>query len=89
MTPAGLEEYARAYVAGYESTPKAVANQIVNLSQVDSKEIAAALNQPILVINHVIRSFENQNLFKVNVSRTGDYNLHVYQISPLLKRVLD
>ena len=89
MTLAGLEEYARAYVVGYESMPKAVAHQIVNLRQVDSKEIAAALNQPILVINHVIRSFENQNLFKVNASHTGDYNLHVYQISPLLKRVLD
>lgn len=89
LSPPGLEQYATNYVSGYEALPKQVANQIVNVKQVDTTEIAKALDQPILVINHIVESFQQQQMFKVIVSRTADYNLHIFQISPILKRVLD
>lgn len=88
MTDFGIEEFARNYVAGYPSLRRDVAHQISNLNHVDSTKISTALNQPILLVNHIIDSFENRRLFKTIKSR-GDYNRHVYQISPLLKRELD
>jgi TIR domain len=89
MTSYGMEEFARSYVAGYESLPKDVAHQIVNLNQINSRDIAKTLDRPILLLNHIIESFKRQGLFKVVVSHTGDYNLHIFQVSPLLKRILD
>lgn len=89
LSPYGLEQYARNYVNGYEALPKQIAHQIINVKQCNTTEIAKALDQPILVINHVVESFEQQKMFKVIKSRTGDYNLHIFQISPILKRVLD
>lgn len=89
MTGFGIEEYASNYLDGYSSLPKDVVHKIVNLGQVDSTEISTALNEPILLINHIVESLENRRLFKLIKSHTGDYNRHIYQISPLLKRELD
>ena len=89
ITGAGIEEYASNYIAGYSGLAKAVAHQIVNLNQVDSTAIAVALDQPILLTNHIIDLFENRRLFKTIKPHTGDYNRHIYQISPLLNRELD
>lgn len=89
ITGAGIEEYAKNYVAGYSGLAKAVAHQIVNLKEVNSTAIAEALNQPILLINHIIDLFENRGLFKTRKSHIGDYNRYIYQISPLLRRELD
>jgi hypothetical protein len=89
LTSYGMEEFARNYVAEYASLPKDIAHQIVNLNQMNSRDIAETLNRPILLLNHIIESFKQQGMFKVVVSHTGDYNLHIFQVSPLLKRVLD
>jgi len=89
LTSNGLDEYAKNYIAGYDSLAKEVVHQIVNLDQMDSREISKALGRPILLINHIIGTLERQRKFKVHTSHTGDYNLHISQVSPTLKRMLD
>ena len=85
----GIEMYARHYIPGYTHLRKDVVHQIVNLKEHNSTAIAAALNQPILLINHIVDTLESEKAFKTIKSHTGDYDRHIYQVSPLLKRDFD
>jgi len=89
MTGLGIEMYGRNYIPGYVHLRKDVVHQIVNLKQHKSTAIAAALNQPILLINHIVDTLESEKAFKTIKLHTGDYDRHIYQVSPLLKRELD
>jgi hypothetical protein len=89
VTWLGYEEYAKRYVDRFDLIIHSVALSIVNLAQRNSRDIAAALNKPIMLINHIVHSFEHRSWLKVIKSQTGDYNLHISNnISPHLKRMV-
>jgi|SRR5882724_4031340 len=85
----GIEMYARNYIPAYVHLRKDVVHQIVNLGQDSSVGIATALDQSILLINHIVDKLESEKAFKTIKIHTGNYDRHIYQISPLLKRELD
>ena len=89
IEPYGFEHYASVFIEGYEATSRSIGLQIINLAQRNSREISAALNQPIMLVNHVIGTLEGSRLLKVNKSMTGDYNLFIYNVSPALRRHLE
>jgi hypothetical protein len=84
----GFDQYARVYILDYDSIIKSVALQIINHNQSDSIEISSALQQPLMVVNHIVEVFEHQGWIGVNRIATGDYNLSVYQVRPEFKRWL-
>jgi len=88
VTPFGFEEFAKFCVDGYEEFGKAVGLQIVNMKQNDTREISAILNRPIMLVNHIVDAFARKGWVKVIKVQTGDNNLHIYEISPELKRWL-
>lgn len=85
----GIEMYARNYIPRYVHLRKDVVHQVVNLGQHSSAAIATALDQPILLINYIVDNLESEKAFKTITIHTADYDRHIYQISPLLKRELD
>lgn len=88
VTPIGYEEYAIHYVDGYESIVKSVALQILNHDQQNSSEISTTLEQPIMMVNHIIGRFEARSWVKVIRSTSGDFNIYVYDTHPRLKRLV-
>lgn len=87
VTPFGYEQYAKVYVDGYDSIIESVGLQILNLERRNSREISSALDKPIMLINHIIHSFERCGWVKLIKVSTGDHNLHIFNnISPELKR---
>jgi hypothetical protein len=89
MIAFGIEMYARNYVPLYVHLRKDVVHQVLNLGQDSSAAIARALDQPILLINHIVDNLESERAFKTIKIHTASYDRHIYQISPLLKRELE
>jgi hypothetical protein len=88
ITSFGFEEYARLYIEGYDKVVEAVGLQIVNLNLKDTTEIATNLNQPLMLVNHIVNTFQSNGWLKASKSMGGDFNLHIYNCSPELKRRL-
>jgi len=88
ITSFGFEEYARLYVSGYDKVGQSVGLQIVNLNQNNTTEISANLNQPVMIVNHVVNLFESRGWLKVVKETGGDFNLFIYNVTPELKRRL-
>jgi hypothetical protein len=88
ITSWGFEQYARAYVEDYDKVIESVGLQIVNLRQNRTIEIAAKLSQPLMLVNHIVGSFEGRGWVRVIKETGGDFNRHIYEVSPELKRIL-
>ena len=90
ITLFGYEEYAEAYIDNYSSIIESVGAEIVNLNARQSKAISNTINQPLMLVNHILEMFESRNF--VQISRmVGDgdgSNLRIYSVSPELKRGL-
>lgn len=89
LTGFGIETYAHNFIPEYAHLRKDVVHQIVNLERQSSRAIATALDQPILLINHIVDTLESQKAFKTIKTNSADDDRHIYQVSPLLKRELD
>jgi len=86
MTLFGFEEYAKHNVKNYHSITESVALQIVNHNLRTNSAISSALQQPIMIINHILDLFANNGL--IGVSKTVDGTNEVYNVSPELRRRL-
>lgn len=89
ITVCGFEEYARVYIKDYDSILKSVALQIVNLNKTDNKSISSSLNQPQMLVDHILDVLENNHLIKVSKSnRGGMLFIYIFNVSPELQRML-
>lgn len=88
ITSWGFDQYARTYVKDYDKVVESVGLQIVNLGQRRTVEIAPKLNQPLMLVNHIVDLFESRGWLRVIKETGGDFNMHIYEVSPELKRRL-
>jgi len=88
ITDFGLEQYARTYIENYRQLVRTVGLELLNSDERDSTSIARKLQVSLLLVNHIVSSFKGRGWIKVVESNAGDFNYHVFQISPELKRAL-
>ncbi len=89
ITTFGFEQYAKVYVDDYASIVELVGLQIVNYNQTNSLEISAASNQPVMIVNHILDMFEIDGMVRLLKISGGDNKVHIYIVTPELKRRLN
>ncbi len=86
VTDYGFGEYARSYVPDYDAVLRSVALQLVNHGKNNSQEIVEALDQPAVLVEHLLNVLANKGYIG---ARTFDGGLmFIYEVSPELKRFL-
>lgn len=88
ITVFGFEQFAKVYIDDYGSVVKTVGLQVVNHNQRSSLEIAAALSQPVMIVNHVLDVFESKGFVRILKTSGGTNDFHIYEVKPELKRRL-
>lgn len=86
VTLFGFDKYASAYINDYQQIIHDVIIAIVNQSLGDNSEIAKKLGQPIKLIDHTLDLLESNG--HLNLSKTIGGDVHINNISPALKRML-
>lgn len=76
VTGWGFEEYARNFLPNYDDIYKSVALEIVNRDAKDAKTIAKAIEQPEIVVDHVVRELKSRGLLKVQEFAGGGLFIH-------------
>jgi hypothetical protein len=84
----GFEEYAKAWVADYDSICRSVISRIVNEKDDENIAIATVLNQPLVVVNHILDMLAEQRRLKLFKPMNTDGVWTIIQPSPELKRLL-
>jgi hypothetical protein len=82
----GFDEYARVFIGDYDEIITAVGFELVNTKNHDNQAIMNAINQPKMVVDHILKVFETSNW--VTLSQTMGDTTWVVDISPELKRKL-
>jgi hypothetical protein len=85
VTDYGLEEYASTYTPNYDSLPRAVALQIANLGRRTGRQIAGALDQPVMIVRHVLGVLERRSFIR---TRSMGHDRQIVRVSPELGRWL-
>lgn len=86
VTDWGFEEYARSFIPDYENIYRAVALEIVNRGAKDVEIIAKAIEQPAVVVNHVINELVSRDMLKVQ--RFAGGHMFILDVPARLKRWL-
>lgn len=86
VTNRGFKEYARSYIPNYDDIYRAVALEIVNRDANDVETIAKAIEQPAVVVEHVLNELDSRHLLKVK--RYLSEGVVVDAVPPGLKRWL-
>lgn len=86
VTTYGFESYAEACVPGYQSIVKDVVVALVNQKLTDDVAIAAALKQPLYLIQHILKVMEDHGHLKMSKALSGPR--FIYEVSPSLRRAL-
>jgi len=86
ITVYGFDKYARIYTDDYDSIFESVAFQIVNHNNMNNKSISTSLNQPQMIVDHILNVLEGMGLIGVSKSLGG--GIHIFDVSPELKRML-
>jgi len=86
LTTHGLDEYATAYLQSYHETQTNIISLLVNENVASNTQLVKKLNQPPLIIDHVLDLLELNG--HVNLSKMIGGFIRVYNISPSLKRSL-
>lgn len=84
LTSYGFGEYTRIYIEDYASIVKSVALKIVNEGVSDDSSIRKSLNQPRMVIDHILNDFVQQQLITALMPLAGGF--HIIGFSHELKR---
>jgi len=88
MTSMGIEEYASLFFPEYAQFKTRVIAAIVNDKLADNYSIIRATGQPQLLVNHFLEDLANQGLCRISKSMGGGLHIHVFGVSPELKRLL-
>ena len=86
VTNFGFDEYARTYMPGYDSLIRAAGLQIVNHGEHLANAIAEAVDAPIVIVEHILETFEARGFAKF-ARETGP--LYISRVSPELRRWLE
>jgi len=90
ITTYGFDEYVRAYVSEYDNVLQKVLHILAMCESTDNYVISAEVDAKDLVIDHVIEVLEENGYIKKTVSMVGARPmLHVYDISPEIRRMLE
>ncbi len=81
----GFDEYLKIYLKNYDSLLKSIIFQILNTDLDDNRKLAENLQQPILIIGHLLKILNSRGLIKIGKNYNEEY-IYVYYISPELKR---
>ncbi len=85
----GFDEYSRAYLQNYDTVTESVAFQIVNHNENNNSSISESLKLPQMVVDHILNVFNDKGLIKTSETLGGGMlNIHIYYVSPELKRLL-
>jgi hypothetical protein len=87
ITLYGFEEYARVYIAEYSSIVNTVATHIVNHEGGNEDSICKQLDQPLMLVRHMLKALANRRLIKVFEGNGGF--IMITKVSPELKRALN
>jgi hypothetical protein len=86
ITIYGFDEYARAYIEDYGTLIESVALQLINFNKKDNASVAAALQKPRMLVDHVLNVLMQRGLI-----RADEYNeglIYIFEVSTNLKRML-
>jgi len=86
ITLYGMDQYAKAYLENYEEIKRNVVVSLVNKDLSENRSISEDIQKPIRIVNHILDVFENNGLVKLAKEMGG--GVHVYNISPSLKRAI-
>jgi hypothetical protein len=88
VTVPGFDDYAQAFITNHDSIKKSVISRIVNDGDTNNKDIAAALNQPLMIVNNILDLLELEGNLAQAKTLNSDAGYEIFNISPLLKRKL-
>jgi hypothetical protein len=86
ITLYGFEQYAKVYVPQYSSIVKTVASQIVNHDGGSEDSVSEQLDQPLMLIRHILKALANRRLIQIFEGNGGF--IMVTNVSTELKRSL-
>jgi hypothetical protein len=86
ITLNGFEEYAQACISGYADVQKNVMAALINAKLESDIDIAAAVSQPLRLVQHLLLMFERLGYFKLSRPLSGPW--HVYNQSASLRRAM-
>ena len=90
ITTYGFDEYARAYISEYDNILKKILHILAMCESTDNYAISEKVDAKDLVIDHVLEVLEENDYIKKTASMTGARPmLHVYNISPEIRRMLE
>ena len=87
ITAAGFEQYACMYLPGYDDLITSVALQIVNEGKTTSSSIVEALNQPSMLVKHILDRLAQERLIQAVTG--ADWERIILDVSPELRRRLE
>lgn len=86
ITTQGFDQYARAYIDDYNDIFRSTLLQIINHDARENKAIAQALNQPLMIVNHIFGVLEDQGHIKTSAPLGSEAT--ITSISLGMKRLL-
>ncbi|RJR51417.1 MAG: toll/interleukin-1 receptor domain-containing protein [Desulfobacteraceae bacterium] len=86
ITLLGFDKYASAYIADYQQIIHEVIVLIVNQRLRNNLEIADRIGKPLKLIDHILDLLESNGHVKLSKELGG--GVHIYDISPALRRML-
>ena len=89
VTIDGFEKYAKAYIPEYMAIVRDVHLQIVNEGKSDSASMAEAIEQPLLVVEHVLERLDRSGDISLLREFNGGITMRFINPSPRLRRRLD
>jgi pyrimidine deaminase RibD-like protein len=88
VTVLGFAQYARVFIKDYDSIVKSVISRIVDDGDKTNKAIATALNQPLMVVNHILDVLQQDDKLAQAKTFNSEEGYEIFNVSPLLKRML-
>jgi len=82
ITHSGFEQYAGAYIGAYAKITTSVILQIVDSGKRDNRSIVGALNQPQIIVDHILNRLMNSGLIEAS-----EYNGRLISISDVSTRL--
>lgn len=86
ITTHGFEKYAQACIPEYAAFVRDVASALVNRQKESDQAIAADLDKPLFIVQHILQVLEDAG--HLTLSKTISGRQHVYNVAASLRRAL-